>query len=209
MSNRERIAELAKDTLILGRNTLLVNLRFLDCALSMLDFLLSEDGCIPGTPIPMNGGLIVTGKQIIYEPMWVLSRYRNEKEAIVRDYLHMVFHCIFHHPFVGGLTDAQRWDLACDIAVESVIDDLGISCVIAQRSRRQAALRGQIKQQIRLLSAEKIYCWRSFTRPRSHSSFCFVSSAEATSICGTVKLPMNRKTMSTCMRRSPFCFTGA
>ena len=41
MSNRERIAELAKDTLILSRNTLLVNLRFLDCALSMLDFLLS------------------------------------------------------------------------------------------------------------------------------------------------------------------------
>ena len=141
MSNRERIAELAKDTLILSRNTLLVNLRFLDCALSMLDFLLSEDGCIPGTPIPMNGGLIVTGKQIIYEPMWVLSRYRNEKEAIVQDYLHMVFHCIFHHPFVGGLMDTQRWDLACDIAVESVIDDLGISCVAAQRSRKQAAAR--------------------------------------------------------------------
>ena len=159
MSNRERIAALAKDTLILSRNTLLVNLRFLDCALSMLDFLLSEDGCIPGTPIPMNGGLIVTGKQIIYEPMWVLSRYRNEKEAIVRDYLHMVFHCIFHHPFVGGLMDTQRWDLACDIAVESVIDDLGISCVAAQRSRKQAALRGQIKQQVRLLSAEKIYGW--------------------------------------------------
>lgn len=159
MSNRERIAELAKDTLILSRNTLLVNLRFLDCALSMLDFLLSEDGCIPGTPIPMNGGLIVTGKQIIYEPMWVLSRYRNEKEAIVRDYLHMVFHCIFHHPFAGELMDTQRWDLACDIAVESVIDDLGISCVAAQRSRKQAALRGQIKQQVRLLSAEKIYCW--------------------------------------------------
>ena len=85
MDNRERIASLAKDTLFLSRNTLLVNLRFLDCALSMFEFLLSENGFVPGTNIPMNGGLIVTGKHIIYEPMWVLSRYRNEKEAIVRD----------------------------------------------------------------------------------------------------------------------------
>ena len=159
MSNRERIAALAKDTLILSRNTLLVNLRFLDCALSMLDFLLSEDGYIPGTSIPINGGLIVTGKQIIYEPMWVLSRYRDEKKAIVRDYLHMVFHCIFHHPFVGELMDTQRWDLACDIAVESVIDDFGISCVAANRIQKQVALRGQIKKKVGLLSAEKIYCW--------------------------------------------------
>lgn len=159
MSNRERIASLAKDMLILSRNTLLVNLRFLDCALSMFEFLISEDGFVPGTNIPMNGGLIVTGKHIIYEPMWVLSRYRSEKEAIVRDYLHMVFHCVFHHAFVSTLLDTDLWDLACDIAVEAAIEDLNISSVRTSRGAKQTTLIGKIRQDVKLLTAEKIYAW--------------------------------------------------
>ena len=159
MDNRERIVSLAKDTLILSRNTLLVNLRFLDCALSMFEFLLSEDGFVPGTNIPMNGGLIVTGRHIIYEPMWVLSRYRNEKEAIVRDYLHMVFHCVFHHAFVSTLLDTDLWDLACDIAVEAAIEDLNISSIRASRSAKQKALIEKIRRDAKLLTAEKIYAW--------------------------------------------------
>lgn len=159
MDNRERIAELAKDTLILSRNTLLVNLRFLDCALSMFEFLLSEDGYVPGTDIPMNGGLIVTGKYIIYEPMWVLSRYKNEKEAIVRDYLHMVFHCVFHHAFVSTMLDTALWDLACDIAVEVTIEELNISCVRAKRRTEQMQVLNKIRKNVKQLSAEKIYAW--------------------------------------------------
>ena len=159
MTKREQIASLAKEALILSRNTLLVNLRFLDCALSVFEFVVSEDGMIPDTDVPMNGGLVVTGKHIIYDPMWVLRRYRKEKEAIVRDYLHMVFHCVFHHPFIGTLVDNDLWDLACDIAVESVIGELGVACVNAQRGVKQQETKKQIQQDIKFLSAEKIYSW--------------------------------------------------
>lgn len=94
-------------------------------------------GIIPDTGFSLCGGLAVSGRYIFFEPLWVLTRYRNEKEAIVRDYLHMVFHCVFHHAFVNTLIDQPRWDLACDIAAESAIEDLHLTSVTAQRSHAQ------------------------------------------------------------------------
>ena len=93
----------------------------------------------PHGAFPLGGGLATDGKRIYYAPKWVLLRYRKEKEAIVRDYLHMVFHCVFHHAFVDTLLDIPRWDLACDIAAESAIEDLHLSCATAIRRNEQDA----------------------------------------------------------------------
>ena len=159
MSDFERMDALAQDILKLSRNTLLVNLRFLDTAMSMFSYVCCPDGIIPRTDISLGGGLATDGKSIYYEPKWVLKRYRNEKEAVVRDYLHMVFHCVFHHAFVSTLVDIPRWDLACDIAAEAAIEDLKIHCAAAKRSAGQQSLISTLRKEVKQLSAEKIYAW--------------------------------------------------
>ena len=159
MSDFERMDAIAQNILKLSRNTLLVNLRFLDTAMSMFSYVCCPDGIIPRTDISLGGGLATDGKSIYYEPKWVLKRYRNEKEAVVRDYLHMVFHCVFHHAFVSTLVDIPRWDLACDIAAEAAIEDLKIHCAAAKRSAGQQSLISTLRKEVKQLSAEKIYAW--------------------------------------------------
>lgn len=159
MDKYEQMDALAQDILKLSRNTLLVNLRFLDTAMSMFSYVSCPDGTIPKTDISIGGGLAVNGKKLFYEPKWVLKRYRNEKEAVVRDYLHMVFHCVFHHAFVSTLVDIPRWNLACDIAVESAIEELDVRCAQAKRSISQQGYITQLRSAVNRMTAEKIYAY--------------------------------------------------
>ena len=119
--------DLARDILRLTRNTLLVNLRFLDLALSQ--FQLSS---YPGT-------LATDGEHLFYDTYYVLSSYKSERGKNVRDYLHIVLHCVFRHLFAGGDLDRRCWDLACDIAVESAIDELHLESAACNRALAQEA----------------------------------------------------------------------
>ena len=143
----QRLDQLAQDVLRLSRNTLLVNLRFLDAALSQFTY------------HPAPGLLATDGQRIYYDARALLLGYRQEKERPVRDYLHMVLHCVFRHNFVDSLVDHACWDLACDMAVEAIISELDLRAAAAARQSRQAALLGQVKAAVKDLTAEKIYRW--------------------------------------------------
>lgn len=140
-----KLDSLALDVLKLSRNTLLVNLRFLDMALSQFEM------------VNLLDSLAVDGKHIFYNPVWVLQRYKADKNQVTRDYLHMVFHCVFHHAFVDTLVDKEYWDLACDIAAENAINELGLSCLEVSREQKQLTHIHELKQNLNVLSAEKIY----------------------------------------------------
>lgn len=140
-----KLDSLALDVLKLSRNTLLVNLRFLDMALSQFKM------------VNLLDSLAVDGKHIFYNPIWVLQRYKADKNQVTRDYLHMVFHCVFHHAFVETLVDKEYWDLACDIAAENAINELGLSCLEVSREQKQLTHIHELKQNLNILSAEKIY----------------------------------------------------
>ena len=87
--NNEKLYKLASDVLILSRNTLLVNLHFLDAALSRI------------SPIAVPIDTIATdGEHLFYNPKHVLKCYAEEKERTVRDYLHILMHCVFKHMFL-------------------------------------------------------------------------------------------------------------
>ncbi|WP_243413763.1 VWA-like domain-containing protein [Pseudoflavonifractor phocaeensis] len=144
---------LAREVLLLSRNTLLVHLRFLDAALSQL------------TLAPADVPLATDGAHIYYNARHVLHIYRTERERPVRDYLHMVLHCVFRHQFVRNLTDEALWDLACDIAVESVITDLGIAAAASARQKAQSALLQHLRGVVKPLTAEKIYRYYLDHRP--------------------------------------------
>ena len=142
---QQKVDQLAREVLLLSRNTLLVHLRFLDAALSQLDLK-------PG-PWP----LATDGERIFYDARQVLKLYRAERERPVRDYLHMVLHCVFRHNFVDTLLDHDCWDLACDVAVEAIITELNISAAASGRQSRQVAVLEELRGAVKDLTAEKLY----------------------------------------------------
>lgn len=150
----EKLNKLARDVLILSRNTLLVNLRFLDAALSQFEFFPIEEST-----------LLTDGKHILYNPRHILECYKTAKEIPVRDYLHMVMHCVFKHMYMDPKLNRPYWDLACDIAVENVITELGLKAVTASRERQQAQYIAAIKQELKHVTAEKIYSYLRQTMP--------------------------------------------
>lgn len=152
----EKLLKLAHDILILSRNTLLVNLRFLDAALSQFELVPIEEST-----------LLTDGKYILYNPKHVLQSYKSAKEIPVRDYLHIVMHCVFRHMFANPSLDRPYWDLACDIAVENTITELGLKAVTTDRDRQQAAYIEAVKKDIKHVTAEKIYSYlrQSVTDP--------------------------------------------
>lgn len=147
-SNASLKAEnLARDILILSRNTLLVNLRFLDAAISQLK--LKKLGEIP---------TLATDGQFLYFNTWhVLNSYKLEKENPTRDYLHVIFHCLFHHPFVNKRVHHGCWDLACDIAAENALNELELPAVKNSRQAKQGNTIYELKCAFPLMTAEKIY----------------------------------------------------
>lgn len=144
---RQQAEHLAGEVLTLSRNTLLVHLRFLDAALCKF----------MQTPVPVTDTIATDGEHLFYDTRCVLERYRQGREVPVRDYLHVTLHCIFHHPFVHTLVDMDLWDLACDLAVENIINELGLPCVQAPRAAYQTQVLEELKSELKVLNAERIY----------------------------------------------------
>lgn len=121
-----RCAELSCELLDYAKETLLVALRFLEPAISRLE-------C---TPAP--GSLFATdGAAIYYDPERTVRAFSEEPARLSRDVLHMTMHCLFRHPFSNAAFRPALWDLACDMAVESCMNDLGLSEVACRRVAQQ------------------------------------------------------------------------
>ena len=146
---REEMAkELAANIMTLARNTLMVHLRFMDRAISNLT--LTCDGEIP---------FATDGRALYYEPWTVLQRYQAEPNAVNRDMMHALLHCVFRHWFVGQDIDRARWDAACDAAVECAISDLHSPVLQSQREVNQLMTLEMLRREVGTMTAERIYRW--------------------------------------------------
>ena len=145
LTEAERLAE---DVLVYSRNTLRVNLRFLDMALSKFTYY----------PLRLDDTTIMTdGQYMLYNARYILKNYKRAKEISVRGYLHMVMHCIFGHMFTGQTMNHFYWDLACDIAVENIIDQLAVTeeyLQVEPNPDKEKAME-MIKEAVPQLTAEK------------------------------------------------------
>ena len=95
-----------------ARSELYLNIGFLDLSLSSLGF---EADWSPGR-VATDGWLIYYGTE------YLAGLLRREETELNRAYLHMLFHCLLC--ITRKDRDKEYWDLACDIAMESVIDGL-------------------------------------------------------------------------------------
>lgn len=140
--------KLAEDILKLSRNTLIVNLRFMDLAMSRLNIQ------------PYDGTVATDGRYIYYNPVHVLQSYKQAKELPTRAFLHMVMHCVFQHFFVDlEYVEHDLWDLACDMAVEAVICELGLESTTLIGDSISVAELANIQANSKFLTAECIYSY--------------------------------------------------
>ncbi len=146
-----RIDALAADVLRLARNNLLVNLRFLDAALHQLVPQAAKEAPF----------LATDGAFLYYDPLHVLRSYQLAREIPVRNYLHLILHCVFRHMYVHTLVDHALWDLACDVAVENAVSELGLPSAAAPREAEQRQTLAELKNTVKRLTAETLY--RHFT----------------------------------------------
>lgn len=130
-----------------SRNELYLNMHFLDISLSSLGF--EAD--------PSMRGLGTDGFVIYYNPDDLCRLYQRGRIYVNRAYLHMVFHCLFCHPDTRGKRAAEYWNLACDIAMESVIDNLYKKCVHIAPSPYRRDMYLRFGRELKVMTAEGIY----------------------------------------------------
>lgn len=96
------------------------------------------------------------GIHLYYPPAHYLKLFEENELFLRRAYLHTVLHCLYAHLWQRGNRDEQLWNLACDIAVEAVIDSMDQPST----KRLLSWTRQQIYERLRehrLLSAAGIY----------------------------------------------------
>ncbi len=115
---RARELQLAAKVCSLTSGTLLLNMRFLAKALSRLP------------AVSYEGTFACDGRNIRYDPHYLLGRYKKSERLPVHDMLHMVLHCIFRHWYIGEDIDSEVWSAACDIdGAETLIDVRPETCL--------------------------------------------------------------------------------
>lgn len=63
------------------------------------------------------------GEYIKAQPLFLIQTWAEEPEMLKRGYLHMLFHCLYLHPFYGEKREKRLWNLACDLAVELLTEE--------------------------------------------------------------------------------------
>ena len=148
MSDDDRIqkaADTAREIMTLSRNTLLVNLRFLDEALFRLAL----------TPAPVT--FATDGEHLFFGAEHVLREYLGDRNAVTRAYLHIVLHCVFRHAFVNTLVDTELWDIAADIAAESMLLSMNLRCSETLQQVKRQKIVDELSKTVKTMTAEKLY----------------------------------------------------
>lgn len=143
----EKSLPLAAQVIQFARDSILVNMRFLDVAMSTL------------TPEPLMNlnGVACDGRTLYYDPVFILKKYKKEPAYPFRLYLHVIFHMIFYHSYRYEKVNQRKWNVAADIAVENAILELDLH---GNSLKRDVAVQRKLKvlkEDISSLTADKIY----------------------------------------------------
>ncbi len=144
---KEKLRQTGIHILTLSRNELYVSMRFLDIALSKLRFEMNLSTRSIGTD----------GQSILFNPRYLMDTYALDRVFVNRCYMHMLIHNLFGHDFSGQGKNKDCWNLACDIAAESLIDSMTAPAVHVTPSDYREYVYGRLKNEMSVLSAQGIY----------------------------------------------------
>ena len=154
-THEEWQARMGGEVLAVVRSGLYLDFRFLDMALSAL------------TPAPDERCRVLAtdGQTLYYQPQRLLQLYQQNPKYLNRLYLHVVFHCVFRHLWLKGRREPQLWSLACDIAVENVIDSLKRASVKRPLTYVRQNAYQQITAEEKVVAAAPAYRWLTRQTP--------------------------------------------
>ena len=144
---KDRLENISRKILVMARNELYMKMRFLDVALSSLPFVLDTGA----------EGMGTDGLYLYYDPQYLGGLFREDRVMVNRIYLHLVLHGIFRHMIRRKGREERLYHLSCDIAVESIIDELQYRCVMKARSFPRREMYRELKKEMKTLTAERIY----------------------------------------------------
>jgi len=142
------LSAVGQDILFASRNELYMNLPYMDVALCALPF-------TPGGGITTS--LATDGLQLYYDGSWLADRYLRSRVHTNRAYLHVILHCMLRHLAKKRGKQPELWDLACDVAVESILDSLDYACLNMGPSPAKQKFYGECRAAMPVLTAEGIY----------------------------------------------------
>ncbi len=148
MKTRIELDQMGQKILNECRTELYLSMRFMGVALSSLDYRMDLSTKRVGTDAAF----------IRFNPNYLLRLYLEQPEKLNRTYMHLLMHCLFRHMFSAKEhEDVELWDLSCDIAAESVVDTMDYPCIWQVTSDFRQGWYEKLKQDLKVLSAEKIY----------------------------------------------------
>lgn len=141
-------AGIGRDILSASRNELYMSLPYLDAALCALAF-------APGGGVTLS--LATDGEALYYDGSFLAERYLRSRVWPCRAYLHVILHCMLRHLAKKRGRVPELWDLSCDAAAESILDELDYSCLNTGPVPRKRKFYGECKRDMPVLTAEGIY----------------------------------------------------
>ena len=145
---KQDLTAIGEEILFQTRNELYMNLPYLDVALCSLEFR-------PGGGQTLS--LATDGQALYYNGAYLAERYLRGQTLTNRAYLHVIFHCLLRHLWKKRGKAPELWDLACDVAVESILDSLEYPCLQSVPTPSRQKFYGQCREKMPVLTAEGIY----------------------------------------------------
>ena len=141
-------AGVGQDILFAARNELYMSLPYLDTALCALAF-------APGGGVTVS--LATDGETLYYDGAWLSERYLRSRVWTCRAYLHVILHCMLRHLAKKRGKIPELWDLSCDAAVESILDELDYPCLNGGVFPKKQKFYGECRRDMPVLTAEGVY----------------------------------------------------
>lgn len=142
--SRQQVCE---EILLYCRGQVCLHLRQFDLAMSRLAY--RENAAIPT--------LATDGVFLFYNSDYLLKQYRATPVPLQRGYVHLLLHCLFDHLFSRGDREEDYWNLACDIAVESMLDSIPLSCLRRPQSWLRQETYRFFREKLEVLTPQGIY----------------------------------------------------
>ena len=146
--NNDNLNAVGRDILLSGRAQLALALPYLSGPLCAL---------IPAPGDGVTLSAATDGEMLYYNTSFLASGFMKSERFSPRLNLHMTLHCLFRHLAKRRGRDAVLWDLACDAAVESVIDSLPYACLSRRTPPPKQFFLTECRRELKVLSAEGIY----------------------------------------------------
>ena len=143
-----RYQQVGLEILQAARNELYLNMPYLDAVLCGLEFRPAETETL---------SMATNGEYLYYDGSFLAERYLSGRTVCNRAYLHSLLHCMLRHLAKKQGRVSELWDLACDIVVESILDELPYACLQGVPTPGRQRVFGQLRAEMPVLTAEGVY----------------------------------------------------